>query len=210
MADFGFNMVGAVAATSTQLPPAAALGYEYVVTARGVFIRAEAQYLRACVLAQPFFGCPLTGLAEIEPYAELVNLPRISTSHLWSVIVSARAKMPNEGMFQFIPAEREAGGMGWQRRSPRQTATRYQVDFEDNPASIVDLHSHNTMGAFFSPQDNRDEQGFRLYCVIGRLDTEQPEILCRVGVFGHFMNVPMTAVFDCSAETPIVDLYKTL
>lgn len=209
MNDFAFDIVGAVAATAKTLPPIKSLGYEYVVAANGLFIRAESRYLRACVLAQPFLGGPLKGLESVEPYAELVNLPRIPLSHLWQALGDARARLPNEAAYLFIPVQ-SGGGMEWQCLLPQQTATRLSVEYEDNPASVVDLHSHNTMGAFFSDQDNRDQQGLRLYCVIGRVDTEQPELSCRVGVYGHFMDMPMSAVFECGVETLIVDTYKRL
>lgn len=204
--DFDLNIVGAVAATSPNLPPVAALGYEFVVAANGVFVRAESAHLRACVPVLGCFGSAILTLAKVEPYAELVNIPRVPISHLWSAVVNAREKMPNEAAYQFIPV----GGQKWKCVSPRQTATRYAVEFDDAPDALIDLHSHNSMGAFFSDQDNADEQGFRLYCVLGRLDTDHPEIVCRVGVYGHFMDVPMTAVFDCAVTTPLVDKYKQL
>lgn len=66
----------------------------------------------------------------------------------------------------------------------------------DAGRTVVDLHSHNSMPAFFSGTDNADEQGFRLYCVIGRIDTDAPEIACRAGVYGHHWPVPALAIFE--------------
>lgn len=209
MNDFACSIVGAVAATAKTLPPVKALGYEYVVAANGLFIRAESRYLRACVPVHPFLGEPLKGLENVAPYASLVNLPRIPISLLWHALGDARARLPNEAAYLFVPVQR-GGDMGWQCVFPEQKATRLSVEYEDNPASVVDLHSHNTMDAFFSPQDNRDQQGLRLYCVIGRVDTAQPELACRVGVYGHFMDVPMGDVFETGVDTPIIDTWKRL
>jgi len=64
----------------------------------------------------------------------------------------------------------------------------------DSPDIILDLHSHCEMGAFFSATDNRDEQGFRLYAVLGRIFT-RPEMALRVGVYGDFWTVPVGMVF---------------
>ena len=36
---------------------------------------------------------------------------------------------------------------------------------------LAEFHSHGSARAFFSPTDDRDEQGFRIYGVVGRLDT---------------------------------------
>jgi hypothetical protein len=51
------------------------------------------------------------------------------------------------------------------------------------------------MGAFWSGTDNGDEQGFRAYGVIGRLD-ERPEIRLRLGVYGYWFPVPVSQLFD--------------
>ena len=42
----------------------------------------------------------------------------------------------------------------------------------------------------------RDEQGFRIYGVVGRLDAPRPELSLRVGVYGHFAPVDWLQVFD--------------
>ena len=70
---------------------------------------------------------------------------------------------------------------------------------------ICDLHSHGNMRAFFSLTDNADEQGARLYAVIGKLDSE-PEMRLRVGVYGYWHPLPLTAVFTNNG--PCKDLYK--
>ena len=44
--------------------------------------------------------------------------------------------------------------------------------------------------------DDRDEQGFRVYGVVGRLDTATPELALRVGIYGHFAPVEWSQVFD--------------
>jgi PRTRC genetic system protein A len=61
---------------------------------------------------------------------------------------------------------------------------------------LVDLHSHNSMPAFFSSKDDRDEEnGFRIYAVVGHLNTT-PQIKVRVGVFGCWMVVRPSLVFE--------------
>ncbi|MBI4284525.1 MAG: Mov34/MPN/PAD-1 family protein, partial [Chloroflexi bacterium] len=63
------------------------------------------------------------------------------------------------------------------------------------PNTVVDIHSHAGMSAFFSSTDNRDEQGLRLYMVVGRLDTLAPEREMRVGVYGYFSPVDLGDIF---------------
>jgi hypothetical protein len=55
------------------------------------------------------------------------------------------------------------------------------------------------MDPFFSPTDNRDEQGFRIFAVIGKVN-EKPEIRVRVGVYGNYWNIPADMVFDLPEE----------
>ncbi|MCP4359045.1 MAG: hypothetical protein GY796_13585, partial [Chloroflexi bacterium] len=70
---------------------------------------------------------------------------------------------------------------------------------------ILELHSHNTMPAYFSPRDNRDELGGRLYGVIGHLERSNPELALRLGMFGHWLyNVPGRAIFD--DVTPFIEV----
>ena len=72
------------------------------------------------------------------------------------------------------------------------------VGAEENTSNVmVDLHSHGNMGAFWSGTDNADEQGFRVYGVIGRLD-ERPEIRLRLGVYGYWFPIPVSLLFDGS------------
>ena len=52
------------------------------------------------------------------------------------------------------------------------------------------------MHAFFSSTDDADEQGFRLYVVIGNVDTDRPTLAARVGVYGHHMIIDPSVIFD--------------
>jgi hypothetical protein len=65
--------------------------------------------------------------------------------------------------------------------------------------ALIDLHSHAVMDPFFSPTDNKDEQGFRIFAVIGKLN-ENPKICVRVGVYGTYWNIPADMVFELPGE----------
>ena len=79
---------------------------------------------------------------------------------------------------------------------PQQTGSVAHLAYRGGGDSdvIMDVHSHCTMGAFFSGEDTRDEQGFRLYGVVGRIFT-QVEFALRVGVYGDFWRVPAGMIF---------------
>ena len=61
----------------------------------------------------------------------------------------------------------------------------------------ADIHSHNTMAAVFSKTDDADEQGNRLYIVVGRLDQFYPEITVRICNVGTFWPVAPESVMEC-------------
>lgn len=76
---------------------------------------------------------------------------------------------------------------------PKQTVTATSVDYkiedetlETDYEAIMDIHSHDTMGAFFSGTDDKDERTpGRLYMVLGKLDTHSIEYKLRTFVDGH-------------------------
>lgn len=179
------NLVTARLATSPNLPPITAFGYEYVVAGNGLFIRAEDSRINACI---PVSDVSLRGLACLIPSVTL-KTPRISAAWLWSVYHSARHHLPNEVHYQFH-YETE-----WSVVKPIQSATPTSVEFVETGAPVIDLHSHAVMPPFFSDTDNADEQGLRFYCVIGYLDTK-PQLLCRVGVYGHHWPIAPSLIFD--------------
>jgi hypothetical protein len=92
----------------------------------------------------------------------------------------------------------------WSVDAPLQTCTpasAVPVDRNDplGIKALIDLHSHALMEPFFSRTDNKDEQGFRIFAVIGRVN-EKPLILVRVGVYGNYWNIPAEMVFELPEE----------
>ena len=72
---------------------------------------------------------------------------------------------------------------------------------------VADIHSHNSMPAFFSGTDDRDELATRVYVVVGRLDKPVPEILARISNGGRFLPIDPGLVLetlppDISADFP--------
>jgi hypothetical protein len=51
------------------------------------------------------------------------------------------------------------------------------------------------MQARFSSLDDQDEQGFRIYAVLGCLSSK-PVMRVRVGMYGHRRDIPANWVFD--------------
>lgn len=93
---------------------------------------------------------------------------------------------------------------------PIQRTSKTLVSYTQNPeytASpdyiyVMDIHSHNTMNAFFSGTDDANEQETRLYGVVGRVDKATPDILFRGSCQGNFFPLEMSEVI----EMPTVSL----
>jgi PRTRC genetic system protein A len=93
---------------------------------------------------------------------------------------------------------------------PEQIVSKMSVDsrisekFADGRfIHYMDIHSHNSMRAFFSPTDDRDEKATRLYTVIGKLNEYVPEIKTRISNGGTFLEIDPSEIFEpLSASFP--------
>ena len=135
---------------------------------------------------------------------------------IWDALVqSARAAMPHEVLLAVIAREKadgelfvaaagpytlvepqldETGTGDWQ---PQQ-ASGCAVRATPIPDAVVEVHSHHAMQAYFSTIDDGDETARRVYGVIGRLESQKPEIALRVatGCKPHAVEpVPFAQVF---------------
>lgn len=169
--------------------------YDYVLAEQGLIKRVESRLVSVDHLLAPIDE-PLYGL-NLQPYRLRplsFKLPRIPEALLLEVLADARSEIEREVIYQFRfdPAE------GWTVTRPAQEQSRVRVGYRAETAGVVlDLHSHNRMSAFFSGTDDRDEQGGRFYAVIGRLDRPRPELVLRLGLYGHWLaNVPARTLFE--------------
>lgn len=95
---------------------------------------------------------------------------------------------------------------------PRQTVTKEEIeadlrecpyDDEERYIRYADIHSHNSMEAFFSSKDDRDERGTGLYFVLGGLDHFFPSIKARVSCGGSFVPIdPGTVIQGLERQYP--------
>lgn len=180
------------------LPPIEAALYEYVMAGNGIFIRGARREFQAQFCIQP---CKVRGLAELEPYLEL-QTSRVPCTIVLEMLERARAARDAHGHPCEVVFHLELAETGiWQLHQPEQhqTPTRAKPS-DDSPTSsyaraCMEVHSHVNMNACFSSLDNEDEQGFRLYGVLGLVSTT-PVIRVRVGLYGYRHNIPSKWVFD--------------
>ena len=67
---------------------------------------------------------------------------------------------------------------------------------EDRYLHYIDIHSHNSMEAKFSPVDDEDERATRIYIVVGRLDKFFPDITVRMSCGGTYLTLPPGCVLE--------------
>ena len=88
---------------------------------------------------------------------------------------------------------------------PKQTVSKEEIDadltdcpYEDEDRYIryADIHSHNSMEAFFSGVDDADERGTGLYMVVGELDHFFPDIRTRIACGGSFVEIDPNVVIE--------------
>jgi len=166
------------------------LYYDYILARDGVFIRARNSLLRATVLISP------VEIRGLEPLQETIELEHGKIPwHLYDLAISTFMASSDRERFLAITWEGE-----YRLRMPRQDRGEASVNYEAVPDSVMDIHSHGAMDAFFSTTDNSDEQGLRLYMVAGRVNTMLPEVKLRIGVYGYFVSLSTDEVFGVQAE----------
>ena len=92
---------------------------------------------------------------------------------------------------------------------PTQTTTKTNVTFladkdkalSDNMVYVMDIHSHNTMGAFFSGTDDSSEKANRLYGVFGKINQNVPEYKFRTCNNGTYISLGIFDIFEAPKMT---------
>lgn len=162
------------------------LFYDYILAGNGLFIRAQGPLLGATVLVAP---ATVRGLLPLEERVELTpgRVPRA----LYDLAMSILWADPCRERYLAVAWEGE-----YRLRMPAQEGGPGGVSYERLRSTVLDIHSHGAMGAFFSGTDDRDEQGLCLSMVVGKLDSLLPEVKLRVGVYGYFAPIRLEEVLQ--------------
>ena len=161
--------------------------YNYILAANGLFIEASNLMLAARV---PVAECEVRGLAPMKPKIALTygSIPQ----HFFDLALDTFLAAPDRERYIAVTAI-----AGYDSYVPVQDEGGASVVYEMGDSVVLDIHSHGHMRASFSPQDNTDETGLKLYAVVGRLNAT-PVVKVRVGVYGYFHSLTWREVFDGS------------
>jgi PRTRC genetic system protein A len=177
------NLITYYVHRSDSLPPNNAHLYQYILAGNGLFLRAGTPWWEVMM---PLLRYPVRGLLPVQPAFRLLigRLPESLLAAAYQSALTAREKngVFREALYSFHVQDKQVRLM-----RPRQVATPMSVTSAglDDPTILIELHSHGNIPAFWSSTDDHDEQGIRLYGVMGQLDS-MPEIKFRVGVCGHW------------------------
>jgi PRTRC genetic system protein A len=177
------------------LPEITSQIYEYLFAGNGVFIRAIRPGLEAIAPVE-IYQNPIRGLPSIAPQLSF-NYPQIPKYILLTIWEHSRSARDGDRELMETLFYLNYEGECWRLRLPKQ----FQAKYSCRPKQLyqeasVELHSHGNMDAFFSSTDDKEENGFRIYSVIGKLDSNYPEIKVRIGLFGYFWNIPADYIFE--------------
>ena len=169
------------------LTGAQGIGFDYVLGSGGIYVQSESAHLTVRILVA---SCEVRGLAPVAEKVELTHGP-----------IPAGLFELGLRWFQDDPSTERFFAVRWDEDAyrlvvPPQEGTATSLAYTPPAGVVAEFHSHGRSRAFFSKTDDRDEQGFRIYGVTGRLDSDRPEQSLRVGVYGHFAPVEWSRVFD--------------
>ena len=130
------------------------------------------------------------------------KLPKIPVKMLEEIIEYFREDLDREAAVRIVYRKKEkqfqfykAGG----QRKKMYMYYEYEVTeemFSPEVIHVMELHSHNTMPAFFSVVDDQDEKDYPgLFGVIGNLDAINPSLQFRAGNNGIFCRVAVEELF---------------
>ncbi|WP_247538466.1 PRTRC system protein A [Ralstonia pseudosolanacearum] len=184
------------------------VGHRFLATAEGLFVEVRRPWLH---VIQPV--APLNGQTVRPPYGTVEPKVKLAFGRLGATfpmvrafIEAARQAAPNEHAAWVIWDSR-TGDLAYRELQITDTtpdAISYdRPKLEDHESLVVDMHSHGSLAAFFSEQDNLDDAGeVKISCVVGNLvDGKTPSIQFRLCVLGMFLplKVPAAAVLGTAS-----------
>jgi PRTRC genetic system protein A len=170
-------------------------GQRLVVAANGLFVQVKLDWLDClhCLTPQgpQGLGLPL-------PYGEVAERLRFRFGVLpirliEQFVEAGRRALPNEAAGALIYSQ---SGKALRlalceavRCSPTRIDYRVPAMAEDESVA-VDLHTHGRLPAFWSGEDDRDDQGIKVAGVFGRLHEATPDACFRLVINGLYRALP--------------------
>lgn len=140
----------------------------------------------------------LTEEFNFLPNGEKVPYWCFEAAHRFFLDVMEELNAPQEALIHVLWNPEQGYHMG----VPTQTVSGASVshnydDLDKDSAIVLDIHSHNNMGAFFSSTDDRnDDQHVSISGVFGKLNSNVPERVWRFNNLGLEMKLDESRIFE--------------
>ena len=172
------------------LPPITAAVHEYLWAGNGIFIRAKTKFWEAQIQTVAFETC---GLLPAKSYFKWLD-KKILGGYLGSLYTHAQdacgenLSTPIEVLYRF---QWKGDWKGHVLTVPEQEGSYGLVSTTDvgDENTTVEIHSHHVMRAEWSPTDDNDHKGTRIYGLIGDFGKEAPMMRLRVSINGDRKSV---------------------
>ncbi len=196
MPDTPFQPVGhLIAASDGSIEGAQGIGYDYIMAAGGLYVQSQSDDIVARInIARR----NIRGLGAIDEKIQLTDGP--IPGHM--IALGLRWFRTNPDTERFFAIRR--GTEGYELVIPEQEGQALSLTYTPEPRAIAEFHSHSRARALFSKTDNADEQGFKIYGVLGRAHQSVPELNLRLGIYGNFAPLIWSDAF--SGPTPNVTM----
>jgi PRTRC genetic system protein A len=164
-------------------------GQRMLLGSNGLFVQMTTPWLECTTrVGEVGMRLPFGAVAEAIRFAFGV-IPR---GLLEDFIRSAREALPNE-VAGALTYDTRTGGLQLKiheaiAAGPGHVSYRIGV-LADHELLAIDLHSHGRLPAFWSGEDDRDDQGVRVCGVFGNLDRERPSARFRLVLNGLFRDL---------------------
>ena len=147
--------------------------------------------------------CNIPGLEINLEEGWALNVPKVPKSLLDKSIAffkKVEEKYQSEAYLQFFYDTKEEV---YHLHCPKQVVSGASVNFENDKTfsdpkyiQVLEVHSHSTMGAFFSGTDDNDEKEDRFYGVIGKITQTFPEMKFRLMSGETEYELDVSDIFD--------------
>ena len=166
------------------------IAYDFVLAGNGLFVESEGPLMAARILAEPF---DVQGLAPLEP--KLVLRHGKIHGSLWELALNLL--ISSSGLERYVAIVRHDGDGVYRIKLPDQEQSPAGIrEYDRAPNTVVEFHSHpGDAPPHFSGTDDGDEVGFQVYGVVSNLARGKPFVRLRVGIYGHWQEIPWTDVF---------------
>lgn len=196
------KQVGYLINTENGLQGERGMYYDYVMCSNAIYVEAEGEFIAARV---PVCVAEIRGLAPLSPKVVLRHgkIPQrffdLALNHFLAnrskeIYIAIVYDILRYEYGLVVPPQAENIEQ-LQQEGDQGSGCSTGVTYVTPGKIVLELHSHGEMVASFSCQDNRDEQGMKIYGVAGSLGSE-PHVSLRVGIYGYFMQVLWTDIFD--------------